>query len=58
MSTQLCEDGVMGICVGLVTCEPAAPSLVLDGDPFFPRGCFHGFFINIVFKSFVLKSGI
>jgi hypothetical protein len=48
----------MGICVGLVTCEPAAPSLVLDGDPFFPRGCFHGFFINIVFKSFVLKSGI
>jgi hypothetical protein len=48
MSTQLCEDGVMGICVGLVTCDPMVPSLVLDGDPFFPRECFHGFFIIIV----------
>jgi hypothetical protein len=48
MNTQLCEDGVMGICVGLVTCDPAGPSLVLDGDPFFPKGCFHGFFIIII----------
>jgi hypothetical protein len=30
MSTQLCEDGVMGICVGLVTYDLAPPSLVLD----------------------------
>jgi hypothetical protein len=43
MSTQLCEDGVMGICVGLITYDPAAPSLLLDGDPFFPRGAFMGF---------------
>ncbi len=28
----------MGICVGLVTCDPTIPSLVLDGEPFFPRG--------------------
>jgi len=38
MSIQLCEDSVMGICVGLITYDPTIPSLVLDGEPFFPRG--------------------